>query len=53
MEIERKKIETPWGIAYVIAANIGGGWLVSLPKANMTVTHPSYRGGPCVNFIWK
>jgi hypothetical protein len=45
-------IQTPYGIARVIGKTADGGYLVSLPKAAMTVTHPNYRNGPCVNWIF-
>jgi len=45
-------IETPYGKAWKVAKTLDGGYLVSLPKKNMTQRHPNYRGGPCVNWIY-
>ena len=45
-------IQTPWGLAYIVQIGRDGVMLVALKKENMTTTHPNYRGGPCVNFLW-
>lgn len=44
-------IETIYGEAHIVARTAEGDYLVSLPKKNMTKTHPNYRGGPCVLWI--
>jgi len=43
-------IETEYGLAHVIAKT-DKGYCVCILKKDMKVTHPNYRGGPCVNFI--
>jgi len=45
-------VTTPWGEAHIIGKTIDGGLLVSLSKKAMTVQHPNYYGGPCVNFLY-
>jgi len=45
-------IDTKYGKAWLVAKTSDGGYLVSLPKKNMTQTHPNFHGGPCVCFIY-
>lgn len=47
-----EQIQTPYGVAYVVARVIGGGYLVTMRKVDMVVRHPDYRGGPCINWVY-